>query len=334
MTQFKKAAAFFMAAALLSSAFAPAAMADSKTKVGKIYLTLDSDIRAGSSGGEVEATPTGDNTDLYYVDAVEVVNDEGDNWSKSNPPEVDITLGLENEDDYTFSGTSSSSFKFTLDSSIKSRFDKIKFVNAKKSDGGATMTITVKLIFDEDADMSDAPAPSNADWDSSTPGLAVWDDVNSAKYFQVELYRDGSLVTSPDGGSSTLSVYDTHYDFSSWMTQSGNYTFKVRSVKSSNNAKSSWVSSSRQSVGASEGWKKAADNIRWWWQNSDGTYPVSQWKEINGKWYYFDAQGYMATGWIQVNGLYYYLDPATGTMYANCYTPDHFWVDENGVWRQ
>lgn len=167
-----------MAAALLSSAFAPAAMADSKTKVGKIYLTLDSDIRAGSSGGEVEATPTGDNTDLYYVDAVEVVNDEGDNWSKSNPPEVDITLGLENEDDYTFSGTSSSSFKFTLDSSIKSRFDKIKFVNAKKSDGGATMTITVKLIFDEDADMSDAPAPSNADWDSSTPGLAVWDDVN------------------------------------------------------------------------------------------------------------------------------------------------------------
>ena len=68
---------FFMTAALLSSAFAPAALADNKTKVGKICLTVDSDIRAGSSGGEVDVTPTGDNTDLYYVDAVEVVNDEG-----------------------------------------------------------------------------------------------------------------------------------------------------------------------------------------------------------------------------------------------------------------
>ena len=43
---------------------APAALADNKTKVGKICLTVDSDIRAGSSGGEVDVTPTGDNTDL------------------------------------------------------------------------------------------------------------------------------------------------------------------------------------------------------------------------------------------------------------------------------
>ena len=78
MTRTKQAAAFFMTAALLSSAFAPAALADNKTKVGKICLTVDSDIRAGSSGGEVDVTPTGDNTDLYDVDAVEVVNDDGD----------------------------------------------------------------------------------------------------------------------------------------------------------------------------------------------------------------------------------------------------------------
>ena len=51
MTRSKQAAAFFMTAALLSSAFAPAALADNKTKVGKICLTVDSDIRAGSSGG-------------------------------------------------------------------------------------------------------------------------------------------------------------------------------------------------------------------------------------------------------------------------------------------
>ena len=72
--------------------------------------------------------------------------------------------------------------------------------------------------------------------------------------------------------------------------------------------------------------------MRWWWQNADGTYPASQWKDLNGQWYYFDADGYMATGWVQVNGLYYYLDSSSGAMYANCYTPDNFWVDANGVW--
>lgn len=334
MTRIKKTAAFFITAALLSSAFAPAALAASKTKVGRINLTIDSDIRAGSSGGEVDVTPTGDNTDLYYVDAVEVVNDEGDDWSKSNPPEVDITLGLEDEEEYAFSGTSSSSFKLTLDSSIKSRFDKVKFADARKTDGGATIILTVKLIFDEDADMSTAPAPQNLSWDSDNSSVALWDDVESAKYFQVQLYKNGSLMTPPDGGSSTLSVYDTHYDFTAWMTENASYSFKVRSVKSSNNAKSRWVSSSDQTVGdaVSEGWKKAADNVRWWWQNADGTYPASQWKEVDGTWYYFDAEGYMATGWVQLNGLYYYLDPVSGAMYANCYTPDNCRVDENGVW--
>ena len=182
--------------------------------------------------------------------------------------------------------------------------------------------------------MSDAPAPGNLSWDSDNPKVAVWDDVESAKYFQVQLYRNGSLVTPPDGGNSTLSVYNTFYDFTDWMTENGTYTFKVRSVKASNNAKSSWKTSPEQTAGnsVSEGWKQAADHVRWWWQNADGTYPASQWKDVNGQWYYFDADGYMATGWVQVNGLYYYLDSSSGAMYANCYTPDNFWVDANGVW--
>jgi len=31
----------------------------------------------------------------------------------------------------------------------------------------------------------------------------------------------------------------------------------------------------------------------WWYEDSKGWYPVSQWAKINGKWYYFDANGYM-----------------------------------------
>lgn len=38
-------------------------------------------------------------------------------------------------------------------------------------------------------------------------------------------------------------------------------------------------------------WKQ--DGAGWWYQNDDGSYPISSWKEIDGKQYYFDASGYM-----------------------------------------
>lgn len=38
-------------------------------------------------------------------------------------------------------------------------------------------------------------------------------------------------------------------------------------------------------------WKSDANG--WWYDNGDGTYPVNQWKTIDGKSYYFGADGYM-----------------------------------------
>lgn len=232
MIRLKKVTAVLLSALLVSSCMAPCTFAASKTKVGKINLTIDTDIRSGSSGGEVEVTPTGDNTEYFYIDSVEVTNDEGDDWSKSNPPEAEIRIGLEDEDEYTFSGSSSSNFKLTLASSIKSRYDKVEYVSARKTDGGATIILNIRLVFDKDADMSNAAAPGSVEWSASSEGTATWGDVSSAKYFQVQLYKDGNLVTPPDGSASTVSVYGTSYDFSSWVSAGSKYTFKVRSVKS------------------------------------------------------------------------------------------------------
>lgn len=55
-------------------------------------------------------------------------------------------------------------------------------------------------------------------------------------------------------------------------------------------------------------WK--SDSNGWWYQNDDGSYPVNQWKEIDGKEYYFGEDGYML---------------------ANTTTPDGYQVDENGM---
>lgn len=40
-------------------------------------------------------------------------------------------------------------------------------------------------------------------------------------------------------------------------------------------------------------WK--SDGSGWWFEDSTGWYPVSQWQKIDGYWYYFNADGYMAS---------------------------------------
>lgn len=56
-----------------------------------------------------------------------------------------------------------------------------------------------------------------------------------------------------------------------------------------------------------EGWLRAADGIRWWYQRKDGSYPADKWCTINGHYYLFDKQGYMLVGKQIRNGETYYL---------------------------
>ena len=41
-----------------------------------------------------------------------------------------------------------------------------------------------------------------------------------------------------------------------------------------------------------------SDSVGWWYEDS-GWYPTSQWLQIDGSWYYFKADGYMAANvWV------------------------------------
>lgn len=55
-------------------------------------------------------------------------------------------------------------------------------------------------------------------------------------------------------------------------------------------------------------WIKAS-NGRWWYKHTDGTYTKNNWEQIDGKWYYFDADGWMITGWQKIDGYWYYFKP-------------------------
>lgn len=56
--------------------------------------------------------------------------------------------------------------------------------------------------------------------------------------------------------------------------------------------------------GVNAEWKH--DSNGWW--NSEGNSWSVGWKEINGKWYFFNSNGYMQKGWVLNNGKWYFLD--------------------------
>ena len=81
------------------------------------------------------------------------------------------------------------------------------------------------------------------------------------------------------------------------------------------------------------GWHSSGGS--WYYLNASGAMATG-WAYINGYWYYFNASGAMATGWIQPDVYWYYLEQSgswqpQGSMYVSDYTPDGYFVNENGV---
>lgn len=73
-------------------------------------------------------------------------------------------------------------------------------------------------------------------------------------------------------------------------------------------------------------WKLDANGR--WYEKDDGSYVVSDWLNDNGKFYYFNADGYMLSNvWI---GNYYV--GSDGAMLTNTTTPDGYYVGADGMW--
>lgn len=46
------------------------------------------------------------------------------------------------------------------------------------------------------------------------------------------------------------------------------------------------------------------DNVGWWYQNNDGSYPTNGWARIDNLWYYFDEIGYCLIDTVTPDGFY------------------------------
>ena len=134
--------------------------------------------------------------------------------------------------------------------------------------------------------------------------------------------NNNSAGKSPSKPSKTVS-YKNEWVKGQWYDANGGTSYT---------AKGSWKSNSKG----------------WWFEDSKGWYPHSQWQKIDGKWYYFTADGYMDYSeyrdgcWLGADGAWdenyshgkWHLD-GTGWWYEdNGWYPhnQYLWIDGVKYW--
>ncbi|MCD8084059.1 MAG: hypothetical protein LUE86_11265 [Clostridiales bacterium] len=303
--------------------------------ISSISLKVTSGIEVGDTDSDVSVDTS---SSKYSVTAVSVTNESGE-WEDGDTPKLKVTV--ETEGSYTFASS------FTKSKVSLSGSDATVSSVTRKTSSKLYVYITLDELEGGDTSGDYDLTVTELEWDDD--GTATWDEVEDAKKYEVRLYRDDSSVTS------VVTTTKERYDFGSYFTESGTYTFKVRAVYNSSN-KGSWVLSDEWYVTSSQARKIRnasdsdsvvvstsggpgvtvtatwiQDSVGWWYRRADSSYPANQWEYINNQWYYFNVAGYMVTGWVQTNGIWYYCG-SDGAMLSNTVTPDGYYVGADGAW--
>ena len=142
-------------------------------------------------------------------------------------------------------------------------------------------TITEKQLNTDNGklpefDMSEGAVSSTFGTPGKVDHITI-EDSATHQYWWICVYR------IPDGMSST----DELKEFKKYVITMNGYQNNVSSI----------------------GWQK--NDIGYWYNEGNGVYPTDEWKEIDGKSYYFGYDGYM---------------------WADAWTPDGYFVDASGAW--
>ena len=210
-----------------------------------------------------------------------------------------------------------------------------KCTGRNTKDDRETLVLTLKIEgLEVDLD-------NGGDADLDSDGYGTWDEIPGAHHYEVRLYRNDRSF------SSVRSTSDTSYDFSSLITRSGDYYFRVRAVGSSSSDKGEWIESgpwyfddplsydyyyddySGVSYPGSSYYTWVPSGNEWFLRLSGGTYAVNSWQFVDGNWFYFDGTGRMVTGWFYDGTNWFYLNPVSDGTRGAMKTG---WVLDGGRW--
>ena len=315
------------AAAVLSMPHTVLAEEEDRTPIGEITIDIASSIGVGDVGSDVDVSTDSGECELIQMD---VLNEPLDKWKDKDKPKLEITL--EADRDYYFaSGYGKKKISLSGDSAT---------VTSVKRKGKEELRVIVTLKALKGTSSDYELEVDEAEWDQ-TDGIAVWNDSEDAKYYELRLYRDGKFVTN------LPSVHNTSCSLGKYLRTAGSYTFQVRAVYSGSR-KGNWqesdtfeVSSEKAAelVTASEYVISGTGPASGTWVQTDGghryvnpdqTYTVNNWQKIDGIWYYFDENGFRKTGWVLWKDKWYYLNEL-GVMLSNTVTPDGKKVGADGA---
>ncbi|HJC48608.1 MAG TPA: N-acetylmuramoyl-L-alanine amidase family protein [Candidatus Lachnoclostridium pullistercoris] len=280
-----------------------------------------------------------------YVDG-----DRNDGWNE------DITLKLSTPDteyrvgDWYLSNSNTASvpiFKVELYAKNGYYFDSISSDDVSLSGldarctGRSTRDDKETLLLTLKVEGLEVDLDNGGDADLDEDGYGTWDEIPGAHHYEVRLYRNDKSF------SSIRSTSDTSYDFSSLITRSGDYYFRVRAVGSDSSDKGEWIESgswyfddplsydyhyddcSGVTYPGSSYYSWIPSGGEWFLRLSDGTYAVNSWQYVDGNWFYFDASGRMLTGWFYDGVNWFYLNPVSDGTRGAMKTG---WVMDGGRW--
>ena len=182
------------------------------------------------SDGEVAVDASGGK---YSVSEAEWTDKSSNELKAAEEPQMKVTLEPEDvSEDYFVSSYKKANVKISGGT----------FVSARRDGDELVVTLRVKGI------KGDYAAPEDAWWNEKSLGQAKWEKPdNTSGYYEVQLYRGKTKVYSV---SQTSAV---QYNFYPYMTKTGEYTFKVRTVPGTDSqkkygGKSEWIESGELSI--------------------------------------------------------------------------------------
>ena len=282
------------------------ALAATGTKINSVPLSIESEIEAGDTDSDVTVSTS---SSKFDIDDVVITNEPSDEWDDGDKPKLKITLYA--DDDYYF--TALTKDKVTLKGGAE-----FKKSTRQQSSSVLLLDVTLSSLQNSLKDMEGITLSDN--------GIATWPAISTAGSYEVRVYREGKIVgTSLETNTNSANCRER------MMKPNETYMVKVRAVnKYDPTVKGDWTESNSVYISGEKVAQFKADPNASNVNTASGT--TGEWKqEADGKWYFFDENGYMKTGWIDWEGKSYYCSE-NGDMLTNCMTPDNYLVGEDGAW--